>query len=489
MKTIILAINSQYVHTLLAPRYLLANCVGHDVEIIESNVNVQVADLLAQVYLKSPDVVAVSCYIFNIKFVKTFLKELKVILPNVKIILGGYEVIYDVQSYDGICDYIIKGEGDFAFNLLLDDIKNKTNKYGKIIEAGTIKELDQIISPYSPQYAMLGNQKILYMETTRGCPFYCSYCMSANTHGVRAFSLERTFDDINKLMQFTPKQIKFVDRTFNYDIKRAYKIFKFIIDNYSDTITNFHFEMAPELFSEQLFELLKTVPTGKFQFELGVQSYNQLTLDCVGRKADLAIVENNINRLVQMGNIIVHVDLIAGLPNEGLESFIEGFNRLFNLKPNCLQLGFLKLLKGSKIYESKNDYVVSTVPPYEIYQSQSLSYQDILQLKDVEDMLESHYNKGSFVNTINYLVPKYFSAYNLFLSLSDFYKQKGVLKINISAYHRCDMFFEFILSQANDLQLDCLSEQFVANVQHLINKDYSVNGNARQWRRNLNKMC
>lgn len=512
MKTIILALNSQYVHTLLAPRYLLANCHGKDVSIVEGNVNMQMFDIVQEVYSQHPDVVSISCYIFNIKFVRTFLQEIKLVLPHVLIIVGGYEVAFDTERYSKLCDYIIKGEGDFVFNDLLDDIFNKTHVFPQVVESGTVCNLDEIASPYSEEYSLLGQDKILYFESSRGCPFSCSYCMSANTHGVRCFSLERTFDDLFKIMKHEPKQVKFVDRTFNFDIKRAKKIFRFILDNFASTKTNFHFETAPELFDEELFELLKEAPKGKFQFEIGVQSYNTTTLSRVGRIADIAKIEKNIATLVSNGNINIHVDLIAGLPEEDINSFIVGFNRLFAIRPNCLQLGFLKVLKGSQIFNEKDEYVVSNVPPYEIVSSPKLSFEDILLLKKAENMLEIFYNSGRFKKSILFLAENYVEPFELFVNLANFFQMRGKTKI-MSAISQCDMLFDFAkdyiekkkdfatttrkiaannvdtqgVAKATEVVLDYekdCEQYFEKELESLINSDFSAAGNVRKWRRN-----
>jgi radical SAM superfamily enzyme YgiQ (UPF0313 family) len=485
MKTVILSINSKYIHTLLAPRYLKANCVGLDVEIIESNINVRLFDLLSEVYLFNPDVIAISCYIFNIEFVRNFLAEIKSILPDVTIILGGYEVAFDEKRYLPLCNYIIKGEGDLIFNELLHDIKNNTKKFKKIIEAGTIKNLNDIITPFSEEYCLLGKDKILYMETSRGCPFCCSYCMSANTHGVRTFGLDRIFNDLNKIMKYQPKQIKFVDRTFNYDIKRAIKIFEFIITNFSNSKTNFHFEMAPELFNEEMFNILLKAKKGLFQFEIGIQSYNKDTLKNVGRNANIDVIEANITKLIEIENINIHVDLIAGLPLENLDSFIKGFNRLFLLKPDCLQLGFLKILKGSLIYNQKSDFITYTTPPYEIISTPMLSFNEILKLKTAEEKLELYYNSGRFNNSIDFLIPNHISPYSFFYEIGEYYKNKGYNKCNISAFYQCELLYNFAIDVICNKKEKTDKENFIKELEQRINDDYANSGNIRKWKKTI----
>ena len=332
MKTVILAVNSKYVHTLLAPRYLKANCIGQDVSIYETNVNARLNDVISDIYLLSPDVIAISMYIFNISFVRSFLSEIRLVLPKVKIILGGWEAAFDTEGYLDVADYIIKGEGDLAFSGLLTDIENGACKE-RIVDCGTVCDLDKIVSPYDDEYAALGKDKILYIETTRGCPFSCGYCMSGRVGGVRSFSLPRVFEDIKRITKYSPGLVKFVDRTFNYDKKRATLIFEHLIDNYSGTNTCFHFEMAPELFDEPMLECLSRARKGLFQFEIGVQSYNPITLKAVNRPADLKIIDENLKKIIALKNINVHVDLISGLPFEDMKSFKSGFNRLISLSP------------------------------------------------------------------------------------------------------------------------------------------------------------
>lgn len=476
-KTVFLSINSKYIHTLLAPRYLVANS-KLPVEVLETNINIRPQKVLSELYLTKPDVIAISCYIFNISYVKKLLPEIKLLLPNAKIILGGYEAAFDSDNYLPICDYVVKGEADFIFGELLEDIYNKTNRFPKIIEAGTVKDLDQIKSPFTKEYCSEGKTKILYFESSRGCPFSCSYCMSANTKGVRAFSLERVFSDLDKIMKHLPKQIKFVDRTFNYDQKRASKIFEYIIDNFSNLETNFHFEMSPELFDQQMFDVLKRARTGLIQFEIGIQSYNQKTLECVNRKADITKIEDNIKQLRNLNNIHLHLDLIAGLPYEDADSFIAGFDRLYNLRPQCLQLGYLKVLKGSKIFYDSQGIVTFSSPPYEIIKTPYLSYDDILKLKIAEEMLEIFHNSGRFASCMRLLLPKYYSPFWFFYKIG-LYKKQVVKKENLSAHGQCSLLYDFV---AHTIKTED-KNAFLSQLIDTINKDYLASGNLRKWRR------
>ncbi len=473
MKTVVLAINSKFVHTLLAPRYLIANTSG-DVSIYETNINTPIMCVLGDIYNLNPDVIAISTYIFNIAYVDNLLLEIRKILPYAKIVLGGWEVSFNVEKYLHLADYILKGEGDFAFAKLLADIENGVVN-DKVIECGIIDNLDDIKSPYTADYVNCGKNKIIYMETTRGCPFSCGYCMSGNTGRVRSFSIDRVYSDIKKVMSVSPKQVKFVDRTFNYDKKRAAEILKHIIENYSHADTNFHFEMAPELFDDNIFDTLKSAKKGLFRFEIGVQSYNKETLDAVSRKSKNNVVDKNISRLVEMGNVIIHVDLIAGLPKEDINSFISGFNRLIRLKPHNLQLGFLKVLKGSAIATGNFGYKITSTPPYEILSGDDLSFGDIIRLKKAEETLEVFYNSGKFNKSINYLLD---NAENPFALFEDIYCQitnKGLPVSALSSNHKCDNILEFG------------SKFFSGNIEKLsilekyIEEDFEACGNCRKW--------
>ncbi len=476
MKTLILSINSQYVHTLLAPRYLIANLDNDDAEILETNVNVEISKVLSEILAKKPDIVAVSCYIFNIAYVRKLLPMIRSALNNAIIILGGYEAAFDTDRYITLADYIIKGEGDLVFNALIKDVESRKNVYPQIIEAGTVKNLDDIKSPYTEEYSKMGSNRILYMETSRGCPFCCSYCMSANTKSVRAFSLDRVYEDLAKITLYNPKQIKLVDRTFNYNINRATNIFRRIIEKYKDRGINFHFEMAPELFDEEMFSVLATASKGLLRFEIGVQSYNEKTLTKIGRAANTERIDRNLSRLIKMGNIQIHVDLIAGLPEETFDTFIMGFDRLIKIRPNCLQLGFLKILKGSKISKEAEDYLIEDKPPYQIKSSPRMSEIVLNKLKIAEEALELYYNSGRFSCTMDYIFRYLNSPYQFFYGLGEELVKFGGKKA-ASAYKQSDYLFDFCkkyLENANFNQLELC-----------INKDFALSGNIRKWRRHL----
>lgn len=478
MKTLFVALSSSYIHTVLAARYLAANSTL-SVDVYETNVNVPLEKTLSHILDYRPDVLAFSCYIFNISYIVELLKKVRSLLPACKVILGGYEAAGNVEKLSSLCDHIIKGEGDHAFGELLVRLQNNEVCIPKVIEAGTVKSLDDIVSPYTDEYlSLIKKNHIVYFETCRGCPFDCSYCMSSTTHGVRSFSDERIFSDLRKIMAYDPPLLKFVDRTFNYDKRRAERIFSFLIDTYGHTRTRFHFEMAPELFDENLFACISRAPKGLFQFEIGVQSYNGETLVAVHRKADPDVVDANVRRLVAGGNVVVHVDLIAGLPCENKKTFIEGFDRLLSLHPDCMQSGFLKILKGSRMERESAGYVVRSEPPYEIVRSPEMSESDLIELKETCEMLDLYYNSERFKRSMAFLLTKR-APYELFRGLADAFSSSPFEKRYFSSTRQCDLLFDYAKT--------FLSEEDVPVVERLIYEDFAADGNVRKWHRFLKK--
>lgn len=478
-KTVFFCASSSYIHTMLAARYMTANC-DYPVEIIETNVNVPLEKNMERLLSLNPDIVAFPCYIFNITYVEKVIDELKKALPEAVVIIGGYEVAFHTEKYVNAVDYIIRGEGDFSFGALIDKLQKNDFSSPRIIESGTVKNLDSIKSPYTDEYLSLGKEnRIIYMETCRGCPFACSYCMSANTRGVRSFSLERVFSDLLKVKRFSPPLVKFVDRTFNYDRKRARSIFTFLIENFNEGKTRFHFEVEPELFDEETFDLLKTAPKGLFQFEVGIQSYNKDTLNAVNRRANFEVIDKNMKSLCRLENVHVHADLIAGLPKEDFSSFKESFDRLFSFFPSCLQLGFLKVLRGSVIYGEDYAYEVNDFPPYEIISSPWMSKEELLYLHKIERFLDVFYNSSRFTRSVKFLVPRYFSPFEFFAKLNEFAESKNIEIKKIAALKQCDFLYDFALN--------ALDEEAQKELERLIYEDFIASGNVRPWHKWLKK--
>lgn len=429
----ICAVNSQYVHTSLAPWYLAAaishRCGdGYEVSIIESNINESPEAVLVKITETRPQVVGFSCYIWNISYIKKLIPMVKAILPDSVIVLGGPEVSYNAgELLDEIpaVDYIISGEGELPFALLVETIcrgeepegipglhdRNIKSASATDINAsdepGPLDEMPE--SPYTEKYLEQIKGKIVYLETSRGCPFRCAFCLSGRAGGVRYFSMERAKSEMLLLANSGAMVIKLVDRTFNADRKRAAELFWFIIESYGIEIpkgVSFHFEIAGDLIDEATLDILSKAPPGLIQMEIGLQSFCEKALEAVNRRTDIELLKHNVSKLVKTGNIHVHVDLICGLPFEDLPRFEESFNTAYSLKPHMLQLGFLKLLRGSRMREDKDKFPCSfnSEPPYEVTSTPWLSGKDIELLHRTEEALNRLYNSGRFRRTLDYVL-------------------------------------------------------------------------------------
>lgn len=424
MKTVIVSLNSQYIHSSLAPWYLLAsvrelNLTDLDVKVIEGTVNENTEVLYERIEKEKADIIAFSCYIWNIQTVIQLTDLLK--SENRKIIVGGPEVSYcaeKVLKENKSIDYVLSGEGEFPFSSLIKVLYNKSDF--SEIEGISYRDKGEIVvgkpyitneippDPYCEDYFNTLKGRIAYLETSRGCPFSCAFCLSGRCGNVRFFPLDRAKNDIIRLANSKSKIIKLVDRTFNASPDRAYELFAFIIENYGKTIPEdvcYHFEIAGDLLREKDFELLRKAPRGAIQFEIGMQSFNEKTLYAVNRKTNTEKLKNNISRLIKMGNIHTHIDLIAGLPLEDYKSFRESFNTAFYLKADMLQLGFLKLLHGADMRENKREYPCefSFVAPYEVISTPWLDKEKIKQLRFCENALERFVNSGRFSLTVKYI--------------------------------------------------------------------------------------
>lgn len=454
MKTLIVGINSKYVHSCLAIWYLKAACSTQcgQVEAVEFSINDPVSNILMDIYAKNPDVVAFSTYIWNVAHVLNIARNIKNLKKNVYIVLGGPEVSFEskeIMQKFSFVDYILKGEGEINFPLLLKAINEQKqgrnadiylNKikgilyksHGHIIEKGEyalVEDLDAIPSPYTEDMLSAMRGKVVYFESSRGCPFSCSYCLSSTFQGVRYFSIERVEKELDKLINNGFKKIKFVDRTFNASIKRAEQILKLIFEKYSHHENlNFHFEIGADLLNERLVSLLSLFPKGLVQFEAGIQTTNEKTLQLISRKTDTQKILNNLSSIISLDNIHVHVDLITGLPQEDLQSFIKSFNDVYSLKAHKIQLGFLKLLKGSSIRNNKHEfgYIYDHNPPYEVYESKWMKFDDFIILKRIEELIERLYNSKKFTQSLNFFEIKYLNNYfQMFEQLSEFAMEEG----------------------------------------------------------------
>jgi len=467
MKTILVAINSKYSHTNLAVRLLNAYS-GYCADVMEFTINEQISFITSQIFKVKPDVICFSTYIWNIETVIKCCEVLKSVLPNTKIILGGPEVSYNAEEIlnaHSFIDAIIIGEGEVSFSELINngfDFKSAHNiayrDNGCITFTDTARSLslDELPFPYTDDELISYGQKLLYYETSRGCPYNCSYCLSSTLHSLRFASLDKVKEDLKKFIDKKVRIVKLVDRTFNADQNRAYEIFDFLIKNAGETC--FHFEISAHILSDEILKLLETAPKGLFQFEIGVQSTNEKTISAINRKTDFETLRTNVQRLLSFGNIHLHLDLIAGLPYEDIESFKKSFNDVFALNPHMLQLGFLKLLKGTKIREEKvlHGYKFTPYPPYEVLENKYLTHYDILTLKAAEEMVDKLYNNKKFKMSINRLCTFFASPFDMFLALSEYYAENGYDKISISQNALYSFLAEFIKLNADELTLQML---------------------------------
>jgi len=425
LKALICALNSQYVHSALAPWYLVAaveSCCdkGISAEVVEGNVNEELEVIMQRILEREFQVLAFSCYIWNIRMVRELLPRVKSERPDAVIILGGPEVSCgagEILSEEPLVDYVISGEGELPFALLLGAIARgesaegipglSLRKGGKVCSAEPYVSDSDPPSPYSEEYFKRLGNRLAYLETSRGCPFSCAFCLSG-CGKLRFFELERAKREILMLAGSGARAVKLVDRTFNSNRKRAAELFAFVIENFGGKIpegTRFHFEIAGDLLDDETLELLEKAPAGLIQFEIGIQSLNEKTLKAVRRKTDIERLKSNVKRLVKMGNIHVHVDLIAGLPYEDLSSFAESFNGAYELGAHMLQLGFLKLLRGSAMHMDRQSYPgrFSGEPPYEVLETPWLSAEDIALLRRTEWALNRLHNSGRFRRTLGYV--------------------------------------------------------------------------------------
>lgn len=444
-KFLLVAINSKYIHSNLAVYCLKAATAYSDkVYIREFTINNQLEDILKNIYLEKPDVIGISCYIWNINYVKELLPELNKLLPGVKIWLGGPEVSYNTEEYAGRYENVagvIKGEGEAVFKELMDcymegrekDIPSipgiTTVSDGKIIDnpCTLVYDMSDSVMPYyvagykEDDY----KNKIIYYESSRGCPFSCSYCLSSVDKHLRFRNTELVLTDLKVFLDNKVALVKFVDRTFNCNREHSRKILRFIRDN-DNGITSFHFEIAADILEDEDIRIMNSLRPGLIQLEIGVQSTNQDTIKAIHRVMNLDKLRNNVAAIRKCRNIHMHLDLIAGLPYEDINSFRKSFNDIYDMKPDNLQLGFLKLLHGSLMREEKDKYgiVARDIPPYEVLYTKYLSYDDILKLKQVEKVLDMYYNSNMFVLSVRYLSGSFDDSFAMYELLSECFERR-----------------------------------------------------------------
>jgi len=461
MKVLLTTLNSKYIHTNLALRYLKRTIEDScDVEIKEFTINEHNNDILREVITINANVIAFSCYIWNIEQILKLASDIKKINKETKIILGGPEVSYkakEILENNKYIDYIISGEGEEAFPKLIDRI-NRGEEAENDLSFQIVENLESIKSPYEEFEEEEYKNKLVYYETSRGCPFKCSYCLSSTTNGVRFFPIERVKEELVKFFKAEVRTIKFLDRTFNINTKRTLEIWKFIVENNINSIC--HFEIEPILINDEMLEFLKTVPKGMFNFEIGIQTTNKETLRAIDRNDDVERAFEVIKKLQEYDNIHLHLDLIAGLPKEDYESFKKSFNDVYSLGSEVIQLGFLKLLHGTKIRNNIEDeeYVFSDNTPYEIFCNKYISYSEILELKKVEHVLEIYKNSGRFKNALKYLSPE--NPFDFYKSLAEYWDKNGYFNRKVSGEEAFDILDDYINSEvfSDILKLDYIQK-------------------------------
>ena len=443
MKILLAAVNAKYIHSNLAVYSLkgMVRAYGDRVEIGEYTINQRADEILSDIYRKQPDVVAFSCYIWNRRIVGELLRELPKVLPETSLWVGGPEASYDaggfLEEYPQLTG-VMQGEGEQIFRELaayyIEEAGSLTGicgltfrgEDGEIYKTPPAPLMDMNSVPFVYEEPERFQNKIIYYESSRGCPFGCSYCLSSIDKQVRYRSLKLVKQELSVLLEARVSQVKFVDRTFNCSPFRTKELWQWMLEH-DNGITNFHFEIAADLLTEEELDLMSRMRPGLIQLEIGVQSTNLDTVRKIDRTMDLEKLKKAAARVKSFGNIHQHLDLIAGLPGEDLKSFQHSFDDVFSMRPEQLQLGFLKVLKGTKMHEKALKYgiVYHEEPPYEVLRTKCLSYEDILLLKGVEEMTEVYYNSRQFSRTLSELLKRYESPFDFFFFFSVYYGGKG----------------------------------------------------------------
>ncbi len=456
MKTLMVAINAKYVHTNIAVRYITrcAKRQGLDADFCEFTINEPQNSVLGKLYSADCDIYGFSCYIWNIGYVLKLCRNLKKLLPDRKIFLGGPEVSFDAEkllSENEFIDCIVCGEGERAVPELIRNFPEER----KAVYGEKTEDLSKLPFPYTEAdlKATIAGEKLVYYETSRGCPFNCSYCLSSVDTGVRFLPLDRVRTEIKRFSDSGAMTVKFVDRTFNADKRRALEIWKYCIE--LDTKTCFHFEIGADLIDAETIELLKKAPEGRFQFEIGIQSTNEKTVLEICRVTNLERLAQNIKSLRLLTKVHLHVDLIAGLPFEDFKSFEKSFNNAYNMLPNVIQLGFLKFLKGSPMRDKSALYgaVFDSFAPYEVFSTNWIEYSEILRLKSVEDVLERYFNSGRFKRTLESAVLKFETPFDFYHRLALFWENKGLVGQGVKRISLYGLLYEFLKAEMSEDEL------------------------------------
>ncbi|WP_298841991.1 B12-binding domain-containing radical SAM protein, partial [uncultured Clostridium sp.] len=461
MKVTLIGINAKYIHTNLAVRYLkaFANDLDYECEIMEFSINDQIERILEEILKSKSDIVAFSCYIWNIEYVKAVSSLIKLVNSNIEVLYGGPEVSFDCEDFlhKNVGDYVIEGEGEETYKEFIEwkislskkslinakainekkiDFKNILGLYFKRLDKiyyngqRPLMDINKVIFPY---YEEEFTNKIVYYEASRGCPFSCKYCLSSTTHGVRFLNVERVKKELKFLADKKVRLVKFVDRTFNCNPEYSIEIWRFLIN--LDCETMFHFEISADLINQKEIDVLADTPKGRFQFEVGVQTTNPIVLNNISRFVTFDEISDKVTKVKEIGTINQHLDLIAGLPGENYESFRNSFNDVYGIHVEVIQLGFLKLLKGSEMINESELWgmVYAPYPPFEILKTRDISYEELVKLKRVEKMVDKYHNSQKFDNILKYFVEKFNTPFDFFYELGLFFYEKGYLGIKISS--------------------------------------------------------
>lgn len=446
MSIVLTTLNSKFIHSNLAIRYLKEYVKDFkEVYLMEFTINQDLAEIASNLYLKDADLIGFSTYIWNIDQTLEICERLKIVNPNIKLLLGGPEVSFDMEVFlkdHSHIDYVIYGEGEETFKELVmgsspENIRGLAYRRGEHVRVNPprplIEDLDRIRSPYENIGDEFKN-KIAYYESSRGCPFNCAFCLSSTIKGVRYMGIERVKRDLDNLIEGGVRQVKFVDRTFNADREFSREIMEHIVKKDPEGV-NFHFEVTAHLVDKDQLDFFKTIKEGLFQFEIGVQSTNPKTIHAIGRSTDLDKLSEVTTSIRHSRNIHQHLDLIAGLPYEDYRRFGQSFDHLFLLRPEKIQLGFLKLLKGSRLRNKMDEYgyILLDKAPYEILKSKWLSYDDLIVLKRIEELVEKYYNEQYFQHSLEYMIKNRFNgAFHFFEEFSKYWSVNCFFEVSHS---------------------------------------------------------
>ena len=494
MNVVLSTLNSKFIHSSLALRYLKAygEAHGQAYDIVEYTINMPVLHILSDITEHDIDVLGFACYIWNIEMTLHVVDMVKAVRPDIKIVLGGPEVSFTADELLERCpniDYIVQGEGEEAFHALVTALQLGNDGLDPVIpgvrgrrdssilgslEAVEVSDLSSIPFPYTEEDMEDLEHKIIYYESSRGCPFSCQYCLSGNKNTVRFFPQERTLEELQWFIDHGVKQVKFVDRTFNCAPHHHRPLMEFMRD--SDTDMNFHLEMEPELMTEWETNILCETPPGRIQIEVGVQSTHKKTLDAINRYNDWPYIQKSIRPIIQAGRTHVHMDLIVGLPHEDFNRFGQSFNDLFSLQPHALQIGFLKLLKGSGVRRMREYmYVADPLAPYEVLSTHVLPYDDVRFLKYFEDVFERFYNSERFRTTFGYigqqLIHGETDAFTYFCDMTRAWLKEGNHKVNLKDIDQIEFLYRFFLAKGDTIAAELLQYDTLVSYRGKVRSD------------------